>query len=153
MVKRAGGGVGKFRAVVLWRWLAGLLCLVQPAFTFGATDQVGQSSADRDYVAFEQLLKVRPPASMKEMGVEKYWAWFDQYQKDVTDAGLAFHRQHPSDARRWDAVAAVALRPPLFVKDFGSDAEVSGLGAAVLDEVAKQNWQDEMNKLMQALLP
>lgn len=49
-------------------------------------------------------------------------------------------------------VPAVALRPPLFVKEFESDAEFSGLGAAVWDEVAKQNWQDEMNKLMQAAL-
>jgi thiol-disulfide isomerase/thioredoxin len=109
-------------------------------------------SADADYAAFQALLSEKPPGSAKDLGAEKYFSWIDVHRQKVTAAGLAFRAAHPDDPRRWDAVLKMDSQRPLFAKSFGPDVEAKGARAAVVDEAAKMAWEENLEKLKQALL-
>ena len=108
--------------------------------------------ADADFTAFEALRQATPPAPPKEIGLAKYYAWVDDSRKQTQAAGLAFYEKYPSDARRWDVVTTITGAAPLYVKQFGPDAETKGLAGATFDEAAKAAWQKKSDELKQALM-
>ena len=66
-----------------------------------ATASKADSTADRDFAAFQKLSGTKAPGKPSEMGgMKPYLQWTDAHHLRVTEAGLAFHRAHPSDPRQ-----------------------------------------------------
>jgi thiol-disulfide isomerase/thioredoxin len=132
------------------RPLSCALCLVISVLTLRA--QAAGSSTDADYASFQALLKEAPPGTSKELGMEKYLTWIDAHRQKMTGAGMAFYAAYPAEPRRWDVVLALSNQPPFFAKGFGPEVEAKGLDAAVVDEAAKLAWEQNVDKLKEALL-
>jgi thiol-disulfide isomerase/thioredoxin len=118
----------------------------QPLAPVAATD------ADADYATFEAQHKATPPAPAREMGRLKSLRWADASRQKVQATGLAFYEKHPTDARRWEVVIILTDYAPLYVKEFGPEAETKGLAGATYDEAAKAAWEKKSAELRQALL-
>jgi thiol-disulfide isomerase/thioredoxin len=131
-----------------------LLCFVLAAPLAAQTPApIEATPADRDYAAFEALLKESPPGSPKDLGgAGKFLTWIDGHLQKVTAVGLAFYAAYPTDARRWYAVLALSNQPPYFARGFGPDVEDKWVAAAIIDAAAKTAWQQNVEKLNQALL-
>jgi thiol-disulfide isomerase/thioredoxin len=110
------------------------------------------SPADEDFAAFETLRMATPPQPPKEMGVAKYYTWIDEARHKTQAAGLALYEKYPADVRRWQVVVNLVNTAPLFVKEFGPDAETKGLATATFDEDAKAAWEKKSDELKHALL-
>jgi thiol-disulfide isomerase/thioredoxin len=114
--------------------------------------QVAATDADADYAAFEAQYKAAPPAPPREMGRLKSLMRVDANRQAVQATGLAFYEKHPADARRWEVVIILTDYAPLYVKEFGPDAETNGLAGATFDVAAKSAWEKKSAELRQALL-
>jgi thiol-disulfide isomerase/thioredoxin len=110
------------------------------------------ADAEADFAAFNTLKAAKPPASPKEMGVEKYYRWMDDARRQTQAAGLAFISAHGTDPRRWEVVQAIAGSAPLYIKSIGDDVEKRGPAAIVADEDAKAAWEKRADELRRALL-
>jgi hypothetical protein len=110
------------------------------------------ADAEADFAAFNTLKAARPPASPKEMGVDKYYRWMDDSRRQTQAAGLAFFAAHGADPRRWEVVQAIAGSAPLYIKSIGDDVEKRGPAAIVADEDAKAAWEKRADELRRALL-
>ena len=114
-----------------------------------------ESAADRAYAAFVALRSENPPGKPKEMGgMEKYFAWVDARNKQLTADALAFYAAYPQDPRRWDAVMTLMGRAPIFMKGFAPKPGTTNQSIAdvIFDEPAKQSWQTQVDALKQAVL-
>jgi hypothetical protein len=114
-----------------------------------------ESAADRAYAAFVALRSENPPGKPKEMGgMEKYFAWVDARNKQLTADALAFYAAYPQDPRRWDAVMTLMGRAPIFMKGFAPKPGTTNQSIAdvIFDEPAKQAWQTQVDALKQAVL-
>ena len=124
----------KTRSLLLLAALAGgSLRSAQPAAAPAAAEP--QSPADRDFAAFNADLATKPPATPKEMGVEKYYAWSDAKLLQARTTALELCGKHPADPRRWEAVLHQetgdsvrdrdqAIHSPIFEAAQGSQREV-----------------------------
>ncbi len=147
------GSVNHFMKTIrlgLWALLMAMMTTSQAQTAPASTAEA--KTADGDYAAFDALRKTTPPAPPREMGAEKFYTWMDGLRQQTTAAGLAFYAAYPTDARRWELVLAGVNQAPYFIKSFGPDAETKGLSAAVVDDAAKAAWEQQADKLKQALL-
>lgn len=110
------------------------------------------SPADRDFASFKAEAAAKPPASPREMGVEKYFAWTDDKALQTRTRALELFGQYPQDPRRWDAIATFVSATPIFAKSWGPDAEKLGPAAAVVDDVAKAAWDKQADDFRDQLL-
>jgi peroxiredoxin len=129
--------------------------LAVPAVAESVAAAAAESAADRAYAAFVALRSENPPGKPKEMGgMEKYFAWVDARNKQLTADALAFHAAYPQDPRRWDVVMTVIGRAPIFMKAFAPKpgATSQSIADVIFDEPAKQAWQTQADALKKALL-
>jgi peroxiredoxin len=129
--------------------------LVAPAAATSIAVAATESAADRAYAAFVALRSENPPGKPKEMGgMEKYFAWVDARNKQLTADALAFYAAYPQDPRRWDAVMTLMGRAPIFMKGFAPKPGTTNQSIAdvIFDEPAKQAWQTQVDALKQAVL-
>jgi thiol-disulfide isomerase/thioredoxin len=110
------------------------------------------SPADRDFAAFKDEAAAKPPASPREMGVEKYFAWTDAKALQTRTAAVALFGKYPNDPRRWEAIGTFVSAMPLFAKSWGPDAEKQGPAAAVVDATAKAAWDKQADEFRDQLL-
>jgi thiol-disulfide isomerase/thioredoxin len=141
------------RSLLLAAALAcGSLVSAQPTPAPAPVAAESQSPADRDFAAFKADLATKPPASPKEMGVDKYFAWMDAKMLQTRTTAIELFGKYSNDPRRWEAIATYAAGTPLFATSWGPDADKRGPAAAVVDEAAKAAWEKQAEEFRDKLL-
>lgn len=121
-------------------------------FTLGLHAQAEPPPAPADdYAAWQAGKRVPYPENYRDMTKAQKARWFDETRQKMIHDSLAFYEQHPSDARRWDAVVFMGQVTPTFIKDIRPDYETAGQSAIVVDEAAKAAWQAKLKELWSAM--
>lgn len=100
--------------------------------------------ADAD-IAWERLAPLilperpnPPPRSASD-----YVRWQDSTRRQLLQFTIDFVRDHPADARRWEAVEALLRQPPQFYAHFRPEYDRIPLEEnAIPDEQAQRAWRD-----------
>lgn len=140
------------RSLLVASLLVGLPAIVD-AQTPAAAPAAGAtlSPADKDFAAFQAMLKPNPPANAKEMGVEALQRWMDESQRSILKAGAAFFETYPTDPRRWDVVTSLASVNPRFIQSIGPERDAKGGPVVVIDTAAKDAWKAKFEGMRQQM--
>ena len=109
------------------------------------------SPADRDYAAFQELVRSGRPAGFKEMSPADRVRAVDALMLKISAAALKFHADYPQVPRRWEAVDLLESRQPMFIKSIGPDYATVGIKAFVIDEAARDAFQARVAELQRAM--
>lgn len=109
------------------------------------------SPADRDWQAYEAVVKAPPPKPYKEMTRLEAAQNSEQKTLRLRELGLAFIENHPADPRRWSVVLYFHPSAPRFVKEWGPLNTEGVPDKPVVDEAAAAAWKAKVAELKAAL--
>ena len=109
------------------------------------------SPADRDWQAYEAVVKAPPPKPYKEMSRLEAAQNSEHKTLRLRELGLAFIENHPTDPRRWSVVLYFHPTMPRFVKEWGPLNTEGVPDKPVVDEAAAAAWKAKVAELKAAL--
>lgn len=109
-----------------------------------------RSQADKDYLAFQEAMKMQPPRPWAELSDRGRQVFQEEKAQRVREKALVFLAAHPNDPRRWNIVMALSPTAPRFVVEWGPDGQ-DGRPALTIDEEAARAWRAHVTELKEAM--